>query len=296
MHADLEVVRRHRLREDRRPPRHRWRARPRDLPSDRRTRCAAPAHRTRPASLSQPDVEDPPVRGVAVGVAGSAREPPAVLSASGHARNAVPTQAPAAPAASTAATPRAEEMPPAASTGDRVSSSTISSSGSVADLVAAMPARLGATSDDDVDTCGLRQPGIGHDCRPGWQRRCPSTEALGSIRSIVAEAHRNQGRQGIQAQHSIELATILARAPTPSARRRTACRTPQRLPPARRSSRASSQPPTPIIPSPTGCRDGRRQPPTANAGHRGTDDGRGETEASQQPARAQPLLTPTRRA
>src|ERR1700734_3927032 len=73
------------------------------------------------------DVVHPGAGGV--GLAGRDERPASVVSASTDADRQVPSQAPLAPAASTAARLRGDAMPPAASTGTDTTSNTASSSG-----------------------------------------------------------------------------------------------------------------------------------------------------------------------
>lgn len=74
----------------------------------RRTRCATPAMETAPPGQPLADVEHPGGHGVGAAAAIKARRAASPVSASGQADRQVPSQAPAAPAASTAARLRGE--------------------------------------------------------------------------------------------------------------------------------------------------------------------------------------------
>ena len=92
----------------------------------------------------------------------------AVVPDSCVARNAEPICTPSAPRASAAAMPRASAMPPAAMTGARTSAATIGDERQRPDERvlgraqerAAMPARLGARRDDDVDAGLVERDGL----------------------------------------------------------------------------------------------------------------------------------------
>ena len=83
----------------------------------------------------------------------------------------MPTQAPTAPAASTAASPRPLAIPPAATTGRSVSSSTICSSGSVP-TAPVWPPRLGALRDERCRRRPRSRPRPSAGSAPARRRGC----------------------------------------------------------------------------------------------------------------------------
>ena len=152
------------------------------------------------------DVEDPGDPGVGFATRRSGPDgSPSPVSASGQAARRVPTHAPLAPAASTAARLRGEAMPPPASTGTDTASKTASSNGSVPRLHVPVTAALGPARDQDVDA------GVGRPTRPdSVVYLCDGGDSgvvrLGDPRPVGAETDRQQ--RGPRGQR------VLAAAPT----------------------------------------------------------------------------------
>ena len=108
--------------------------------------------------------------------------------------NAVPSQAPDAPAASTAASPRPVVIPPAASTGTLTASRTACEKRQRGQEVRAVSAALAASSDEDldadllgllgrrdvVDLGGGRDPGIAYPVGPSLGRTKADRDQVGA--------------------------------------------------------------------------------------------------------------------